>query len=198
MSSSPHVTKQHGQTPDDAAFSATTLAAAQHRYGGPEALTVERVPMPSPASDEVLVRVQATSVNARDWHVMRGEPRIARLMAPGNFRLRRPRVATRGTDLAGIVVAVGSDVTQWRPGDLVLGEGSDTFAEHAIAKAGQLAAIPDTVPLEKAAELPQAATTALECLEAAAPHAGQSLLINGASEASARSPSRSQAPSACT
>lgn len=181
MSSSPHVTAQHGRIPDDQTATTTMLAVAQHRYGGPGALAVERVPIPSPAGDEVLVRVHAASVNARDWHVMRGEPRIARLMAPGTFRLHRPRVAIRGTDLAGVVVAVGPDVTRWRPGNRVLGEGSGTFAEHAIASAGQLAAIPDGVPVEPAAALPLAATTALECLIAATPHAGQGLLINGAS-----------------
>ena len=62
----------------------------------------------------MLVRVRAASINARDWHVMRGEPRLARLLARDSFGLRRPRVAIRGTDLAGMVEAVGAGVTRWR------------------------------------------------------------------------------------
>ncbi|MGZ5399803.1 MAG: alcohol dehydrogenase catalytic domain-containing protein, partial [Nocardioides sp.] len=59
--------------------------------------------------------------STRDWHIMRGEPRLARLLDRTSFSLRRPRAATRGTDLAGVVEAVGADVTRWRPGDAVYG-----------------------------------------------------------------------------
>lgn len=103
-------------------------------------------------------------------------------MAPGTFGLRGPRAIVRGTDLAGVVEAVGPGVTRWRSGDLV-------------AKSGQLAAIPPDVPFEQAAVLPLAGTTALESLESAEPELGMSILVYGASE---RSPSSSLAPGACT
>ena len=104
----------------------TTRAVVQHRYGSPDTLTLSRVPTPTPGPDEVLVRIRAASINARDWHEMRGEPRLARLLARDTFGLRRPRLATRGTDLAGIVDAVGASVTRWQPGDAVFGEGAGT------------------------------------------------------------------------
>ena len=159
----------------------TTWAVVQHRYGSPDTLTVSPVPTPTPEPDEVLVRIRAASINARDWHEMRGEPRLARLLARDTFGLRRPRLATRGTDLAGIVEAVGASVTRWRPGDAVFGEGAGTLAEHAVAPSDQLAAIPNGVTFEHAATLPLAATAAHLCLSAADPEPGSSILINGAS-----------------
>jgi NADPH:quinone reductase-like Zn-dependent oxidoreductase len=86
-------------------------AVIQARYGGPEVLRLARRPRSRPGEGQVLVRVHAASVNARDWHVMRGEPRLARLMDRTLFAARRPRIATRATDLAGVVEAVGDDVT---------------------------------------------------------------------------------------
>jgi NADPH:quinone reductase-like Zn-dependent oxidoreductase len=102
-------------------------------------------------------------------------------MAPATFRLRQPRVAIRGTDLAGVVEAVGAGVTRWQPGDAVFGEGTGTFAEHAAVPADKLAAVPDGVTFDEAAALPLAATTALLCLSASDPLPGSSALINGAS-----------------
>jgi NADPH:quinone reductase-like Zn-dependent oxidoreductase len=160
---------------------ATTLAVGQHRYGSPDVLTLRHVPRPTPGPGEVLVTVKAASLNARDWHVMRGEPRLARLMDLSTFGLRRPRVPIRGTDLAGVVEAVGAGVTRWQPGDAVFGEGAATFAQHAVASADRLAAIPSGVTFEEAAALPLAATTALLCLNAGDPAAGSTVLINGAS-----------------
>ena len=158
-----------------------TRAVVQDHYGSPDVLTLTEVPTPVPGRGEVLVAVRAASLNARDWHVMRGEPRMARLMDRDTFARQGPRVATRGTDLAGIVEAVGDSVTRWRPGDLVFGEGTGAFADHAVVPADQLAAIPAGVTFEQAAALPLAATTAQLCLDAAAPSPGQSILVNGAS-----------------
>jgi NADPH:quinone reductase-like Zn-dependent oxidoreductase len=129
----------------------------------------------------VLVRVHAASVNARDWHVMRGEPRVARLMDRTLFGRRGPRVAVRGTDFAGVVEAVGTDVTAWQPGDVVFGEGVGTFAERAIASADQVATVPAGTTFEQAAALPLAASTALLCLDETGLEAGGRVLINGAS-----------------
>ena len=159
----------------------TGRAVAQTRYGGPEVLQVTEVPLPVPGAGEMLVRVHAASVNARDWHVMRGEPRVARLMDRTLFGRRGPRVAVRGTDFAGVVEAVGTDVTAWRPDDVVFGEGVGTFAEHAIASADQVAAVPAGTTFEQAAALPLAASTALLCLDETGLEAGGRVLVNGAS-----------------
>lgn len=92
--------------PRPTADAATTLAVVQHRYGSPDVLTLRHVPKPTPGPGEVLVTVKAASLNARDWHAMRGEPRLARLIDLTTFGLRWPRVAIRGTDVAGVVEAV--------------------------------------------------------------------------------------------
>lgn len=97
----------------------STRALLQDRYGGPDALTIGQVPRPAPGEGEVLVRVEAASVNARDWHIMRGEPRIARLMDRSIFGWRGPRVRVRGTDYAGVIEAVGTGAGEWAVGDRV-------------------------------------------------------------------------------
>jgi NADPH:quinone reductase-like Zn-dependent oxidoreductase len=176
-----HANSGHRSAAATRASKDTMRAVVQHRYGPPETLTVERVRRPTPGPDEVLVRIEAASINARDWHVMRGEPGLARLLDRNTFTLRRPRVAIRGTDLAGTVEGVGANVTRCRPGDAVFGEGTGTLAEHAVAPAEQLAAIPDGVSFTQAAALPLAATTALLCISAADPSPGDRILINGAS-----------------
>src|SRR4051794_14521128 len=89
-------------------------------YGSTDALRLRDVELPTPGADEVLVRVRATCVQPYDWHGMRGEPYVARLM-PGLLGLRRPKVNVLGADLAGVVEAVGPDVTEFRPGDEVFG-----------------------------------------------------------------------------
>ena len=148
------------------------LAVVQDRYGSPDSLTLTRIPKAVAGAGEVLVRVHAASVNARDWHIMRGEPRLARLLDPGTFGPRAPRVAVRGTDVAGIVEAVGEGVTRWKPGDRVFGEGTG---------ANQLAKVPAGVAFDLAAALPLAATTAALCIDAADPSPGSTMLIIGAS-----------------
>ena len=161
--------------------SGATRAVVQRVYGPPEVLELGSIPTPAPGPGEVLVRVRAASVNARDWHVMRGEPRLARLLDRRSFGLRGPRVEIRGTDLAGTVEAVGEGVTRWRVGDHVFGEGTATFADHAVVPADQLDVIPAGLGFDEAATLPLAATTALLCLDAADPAPGDSVLVNGAS-----------------
>lgn len=159
----------------------TGRAVTQTLYGGPEVLELIHRPVPRPGAGQVLVRVRAASVNARDWHVMRGEPRLARLMDRSVFARRGPRVATRGTDLAGVVEAVGEGVTRWQPGDRVFGEGEGTFADHAIAADDQLAALPVGVSFEDGATLPLAGVTALLCVEQAQVGERDALVVNGAS-----------------
>jgi NADPH:quinone reductase-like Zn-dependent oxidoreductase len=158
----------------------TMRAVVQDGYGSPDVLSLADVPRPAPGPGQVPVRIEAAALDARDWHVMRGEPCPARLVDRSTFPLRRPRVAVRGTDPAGIVEAVGQDVTRWKPGDAVLGEGTATFAGHAVVPADQLAAIPGGVGFDRAAAIPLAGTTAHLCLDADAT-AGSTIPINGAS-----------------
>ena len=83
-------------------------AIVQDRYGPPEMLTLREVDRPVPAANEVLIRVRAASINARDWHVMRGDPYVARLMDRSTFGRTGPKVKIPGTDFAGVVEAVGA------------------------------------------------------------------------------------------
>lgn len=159
---------------------ATMRAWVQHAYGAPDALVAEEVPLPVPGPGQVRVRVAAASVNARDWHIMRGEPRVARLNRT-IFGRTGPVVTVRGTDFAGTVDAVGAGTSRWRPGDRVLGEADGTFADFVVADDATIAAVPRGLGLEPAAALPLASVTALTLLRAAAPQAGERILVNGAS-----------------
>ena len=156
-------------------------AVVQERYGGPEVLEVREVARPEPAAGQVLVRVRAASLNAADWHLMRGLPLFARL----SVGLRAPRGPVRGSDVAGVVESVGPEVTRWAPGDEVygaLGLAGGGFAEYALVDAGLLAAKPPALSFEQAAAVPLAGRTALVCLrEASWLRDGQRLLVNGAS-----------------
>ena len=159
----------------------TMRALVQDRYGTSDVLRISDVARPVPGDGEVLVRLEAASVNARDWHIMRGEPRIARLMDRAIFGWRGPRVRVRGTDFAGVVEEVGPSVSDWAVGDLVFGEANATLAEYVVAPVGAMARVPAGVSMQQAAALPLAATTAMECLRAADPRPGSTLLVNGAS-----------------
>lgn len=159
----------------------TMRAVVQDRYGGPDVLAVADLPRSVPAEGQALVRVEAASVNARDWHIMRGEPRAARVMDRSTFDWRAPRQRVRGTDYAGVVEAVGPGVHRWAIGDRVFGEASATLAEYVAAPVAAMARIPDGITMEQAAALPLAGTTALECLRAANPAFDARVLVNGAS-----------------
>ena len=159
----------------------TGRAVRQQHYGGPDVLELTRHPAPVPAAGQVRVRVHAASLNARDWHVMRGEPRLARLLDRTVFGRRAPCEPVRGTDLAGVVDAVGDGVTGWAVGDAVFGEDSGTFADYALASQDRLAALPAGAGFAEAASIPLAATTALLCLDETGLDEGGSVLINGGS-----------------
>ncbi|ADB32225.1 Alcohol dehydrogenase zinc-binding domain protein [Kribbella flavida DSM 17836] len=157
-------------------------AVVQERYGSAEMLAVREIGKPVPADGEVLVAVRAAAVNARDWHVMRGDPYIARVMDPGTFGRRGPKALVGGTDFAGVVEAVGPGVRGWEPGDEVFGEAGGAFAEYVCAPQTVLARKPTNLSFEQAAALPLAGNTALMGLrDAADVTAGTRLLINGAS-----------------
>ena len=156
-------------------------AIVQDRYGPPETLTLAEVDVPVPAAGEVLVRVEAAALNAYDWHVMRGDPRLARL----SMGRSGPRARIRGRDFAGRVEAVGADVRQVRPGDAVygdLGDANGAFAEYVCAPESLVAPTPANLTAQQAAALPLAGVTALMGLrDAAHVEAGQRVLVNGAS-----------------
>jgi NADPH:quinone reductase-like Zn-dependent oxidoreductase len=153
-------------------------AIVQDRYGAPDVLELREVDRPAPADNEVLVRVHAASINARDWHYMRGDPYVARF----GVGLSAPKLKIRGTDFAGRVEAVGRNVTRFRPGDEVYGESNGAFAEYVCAPDTVLAPKPATLTFEQAAAVPLAANTALVGLrEVAQVQSGQRVLINGAS-----------------
>jgi len=155
-------------------------AIAYEGYGSADVLEVKEVRKPDIESDGVLLRVRAASANPYDWHVMRGVPYIARLMATG---LRKPKSSVLGTDVAGEVEVVGNAVTRFRPGDEVFGfVGSGGFAEYVSAPEKLLAVKPATLSFQQAATVPLAAVTALQGLrDAGAIRPGQKVLIVGAS-----------------
>lgn len=157
-------------------------AIVQTEYGSPDVLSLKEVDKPAVKDNGVLVRVHASSVNAADWHLMRGTPFIARLA----FGLRKPKFKTLGIDVAGRVEAVGQNVTQFRPGDDVFGDISDCgfggFAEYVCVPQDALAIKPENISFEQAAAVPGAALTALHALcKSGQIQAGQRVLINGAS-----------------
>ena len=156
----------------------TMRAMVQDRFGGPEVLTERTMPVPQPGPDQILIEVKAASLNPYDWHMIRGLPYLAR-MAAG---LRRPKHPVPGADMAGIVVAVGSDVTDWAPGDEVYGSGIGGYAEFALLSERGAARKPEGASFVEAAAVPIAALTALQGLKDAGGLApGQHVAINGAS-----------------
>ncbi len=151
-------------------------AAIQERYGGPEVLRVEGVPVPSAGKGQVLVRIAATSINLSDWEGLTGSPGYSRLGG-----LRAPRNPVLGSDIAGVVETVGDGVTGFRPGDEVYGDNLQLkggFAEYAVAPESALAVKPEGLTFEEASTIPQAG--AISLLGTARAEAGKRLLINGA------------------
>ncbi|MEU4090329.1 NAD(P)-dependent alcohol dehydrogenase [Streptomyces aureus] len=153
-------------------------AIFQDRYGSPDVLELREVDTPAVADHQVLVRVHAASVNARDWHLVRGDPYLARL----GLGVRGPKVKIRGTDFAGRVEAVGKAVKRFRPGDEVFGEAEAAFAEYVCVLESEVEPKPTALSFEQAAALPLAANTALMGLrDLGRVGPGQEVLINGAS-----------------
>jgi NADPH:quinone reductase-like Zn-dependent oxidoreductase len=153
------------------------------KYGPPEALQIKEVEKPAPRDNEVLVRVHAASVNAYDWHLLTADIFLVRFMGCG---LRKPKRTIPGADIAGHIEAIGSNVTQFRPGDDVFGDtaggGSGSFAEYASVPEGRLVHKPTNLTFEEAAAVPLAAVTALQGLrDEGRIQPGQRVLIQGAS-----------------
>jgi len=152
-------------------------AIAYHEYGSADVLKCEEIEKPVPKHDEVLIKVRAASVNPLDWRLMKGKPRILRLF----FGLRKPRFGRPGVDAAGEVEAVGSNVTQFKPGDEVFGACRGAFAEYACTTKSNLVMRPDKVTFEQAASVFVAGLTALQGLrDKGKIFAGSKVLVNGA------------------
>ncbi len=155
-------------------------AVVQDVYGPAGVLRLDEVDRPALRDDCVLVRVRAASVNPPDVAGMTGVPYIAR----PSFGLRRPRARVRGADLAGVVEAVGRDVSGLRVGDEVFGDAgplAGTFAEVATVQADLLAPKPEWLTFEEAAAVPMSGLTALRALrDVAAVQPGQRVLVTGA------------------
>ena len=153
-------------------------AIMQEHYGSEDVLELRDVDKPQVGDGEVLVRVHAASIHVGDWVLMSGRP-FAMRMATG---LRRPKHPIPGTDVAGTVEAVGTNVTGLRPGDEVFGWVTGAFAEYACAKEDQFLAKPANLTFEQAAAVGVSATTALQLLrDQGKVKSGQKVLINGAS-----------------
>ena len=158
---------------------ASMKAVVRHCYGSPDVLEVADVEIPVAGPREILVKVEAASVNPLDWHFMRGSPYIMRLMT-GFGTPDDPRL---GRDFAGTVQAVGEEVTEFEVGDRVYGGANGAFAQYLTRGAtGSVAKIPDNVSSVQAASLPVAGITALQALrDKGQLQPGQRVLINGAS-----------------
>jgi NADPH:quinone reductase-like Zn-dependent oxidoreductase len=151
------------------------------RYGPPETLRMAEIDKPAPNADQVLVKVRAASVNAADWHVLRGKPLFYR----ATLGLLRPKHQLLGGDIAGQVAAVGGGVTEFQPGDEVyanlLDHGYGGFAEYVAVPVEVVSLKPATLSFEEAAAVPMAAVTALQGLRHHGDlHPGQQVLVNGA------------------
>ena len=155
-------------------------AIVQERFGSPDVLQFVDTDQPDMGPDDVLVRVHAAAVNPYDWHIMRGDPYVARLM--GTVGLTRPKPRIAGVDGAGVVEAVGANVHGLRPGDEVLGRFEGAFAEYARAEADKVVPKPARLSFEQAAGVPMAGQTALRAIrDVGRVRAGHRVLINGAS-----------------
>ena len=117
-------------------------ALVQETYGSAEVMHIAEIDKPEIGDNEVLIRVRAAGVNPADWAIMSGLPYVARPV----YGLRSPKVAIRGTDVAGVVEAIGSAVTRFSVGDEVYGSARGSYAEYAAAAEDQLAPTASTVP----------------------------------------------------
>jgi NADPH:quinone reductase-like Zn-dependent oxidoreductase len=153
-------------------------AIVQGRFGPPGVLKLADTGRPEVGAGDVLVRVHAAALNPADWHILRGDPLVARLMGVG---LTRPKARVAGIDAAGVVEAAGANVRRLRTGDEVLGFCRGAFAEYACAAADMVVPKPASLTFEQAAAVPIAATTALRGIrDVGEVKAGQRVLVNGA------------------
>lgn len=152
-------------------------AIVRHCYGASDVLELANLPKPSPAEDEVLIRVRAAGLNPYDWHMMRGTPWPLRLFAG----LSKPKRIGLGADVAGTVVALGLGVTEFRLGDEVFGAADGALAEYVCGPVSAMVSRPANLSAEAAAAVPIAGLTALQALrDKGQVTPGMRALINGA------------------
>ena len=153
-------------------------AIVQHRYGSADELGLADIDRPVPADGEVLVRVHAAGVDPSVWHIMEGKPYLIRAVG---FGMRAPKTIVRGSDVAGVIEAVGPNATRFAPGDEVFGMCAGSFAEFATARQDRLALKPSRLTFVEAAALPTSGVTALQALrDKGGVKAGQRVLVIGA------------------
>ena len=161
-------------------------AIVQTKYGSSDVLELREIDRPAVRDDQMLVRVRAASVHADVWHVMRGVPYVLRIMGAG---LRGPKDLVPGTDLAGVVESVGSDVTRFRPGDEVFGQSlvanlwrhGGAFAEYAAVSEARFERKPAGLTFEQAAAVPTSGSLGVQAVrDEGRVQAGQEVVINGA------------------
>ncbi|MEA3510843.1 MAG: NAD(P)-dependent alcohol dehydrogenase [Actinomycetota bacterium] len=156
----------------------TMKAIVYDEFGGPEVLDLREVERPALEDDRVLVKVHAAAINPYDWHMIRGLPYIAR----ASVGLRSPKSPIPGADFAGVIEAVGADVTAFAKGDEVFGSGPGTFAEYVTAREQSVVVKPEHVSFEQGASVVMAGMTALQGLrDRGNLQPGENVLINGAS-----------------
>lgn len=149
------------------------------KYGPPDVLQIQEVEKPTPKEKQVLIKVHAASVNALEWRGFAGSSLVVRILSGSFFKPKDPKL---GVDVAGTVEAVGSSVTEFKPGDEVFGVAPGSFAEYACNGESKFALKPAKVSFEAAAAVPVAAFTALQGLrDKGRIQAGQKVLIDGAS-----------------
>ena len=163
-------------------------AAVVHRFGGPEVVRVERVPKPVPKADELLVRVHASTVSIADHRTRsRDLPKGMWFYVPLALGVFRPRKPVLGMDAAGVVEAVGDEVTGFAPGDEVIAMLGSSFGAHAeyacVPQADAIALKPRNLTLDESASLVFGGYTALAYLNRVKLGPGSEVLVNGASGA---------------
>ncbi len=152
-------------------------AIVYHEYGSADVLKCEEIEKPVPRDDQVLIKVRATSINPLDWRLMKGKPRVLRIMP----RLLKMPIGRPGVDVAGEVEAVGANVKQFKPGDAVFGACPAALAEYACTRESGIAIKPDNVTFEQAASINVAGLTALQGLrDKGKLQPGHKVLVNGA------------------
>ncbi len=155
-------------------------AIVAERYGTPDVLEYKEVAQPEPKSNELFIQVHAAALNALDWHLLRGM-----FLVRPKMGLLKPKASILGADVAGVVVAVGADVTQFEPGDAVFGNifqtGLGALAEYVCTTEDRVVKMADGMLYEAAAAIPVAGVTALQSLRKGEVKAGQKVLVNGAS-----------------
>jgi len=153
-------------------------AIVQDRYGSADVLEFRDIEEPTAGENDVLVRVRAAGCGPDVWHIMAGEPYMARLA----LGLRGPKIAVRGWDVAGIVEAVGANVQDLRPGDEVMGTAEQgSFAELTVTPADRVVLKPAGISFEQAAAVPVSGVTALRAVrDEAQVKPGQDVVVIGA------------------